>query len=142
MIFFLNAYFQVLQCLASFASQAIYEGWERPDQVLTSLPAHLSPDVSQHLTGILVQALSEWRSHAIANQVSPPRLVNFSCQVCTKSPIDNVAGTNTTASCLLHLQVTCVFQLYSFVKICFEKTLIFNNFLSFLKKYVCSAPAK
>ncbi|CAC5388335.1 COMMD9 [Mytilus coruscus] len=95
---------QVLQSLKSLLQAAIFQGYTSPTELQTLFPGNFHKNLRDLLIKIIVDNINSWKTYAINNQVSLPRLVDFDWRVDVKTASDAISRMS-VPTCILQMQV-------------------------------------
>ncbi|XP_064602097.1 COMM domain-containing protein 9-like [Liolophura sinensis] len=94
----------LLASLSSLIKAALFQSLQEPAEVATLFPDDFHKDLRKLLSKIIAELCPNWRNHAINNQVSLPRLVDFDWRIDLKAASQNIAQMS-VPTCILQLQV-------------------------------------
>jgi hypothetical protein len=95
---------KLLQSVTILIKKALYEGSNEASQIAKLFPDNFHSDLKKLLSDLLAKNLHEWKTKALKNQVSLPRLIDFDWSVNIKSASDTVAGM-AVPTCLVQMKV-------------------------------------
>jgi hypothetical protein len=95
---------QLLVSLRGLVKNAVFQGSAAPADVVKLFPGSFHKNLRDLLGKIIIDNLQEWKSHAVHNNVSLPRLADFDWRVDIKTSSDNMARMS-VPTCILQLKV-------------------------------------
>ncbi|XP_018621329.1 COMM domain-containing protein 9 isoform X2 [Scleropages formosus] len=95
---------RLLLALHTLSHHILFHSLVAPEQILALFPEAFHPSLKNLLTKILLEQSPTWRSEALANQISLPRLLEMDWRVDMKTASDSVSRM-AVPTCLVHMKV-------------------------------------
>ncbi|XP_013408180.1 COMM domain-containing protein 9-like [Lingula anatina] len=94
----------LLNHLSILTKKAVFQGQTEPAAVLKVFPDGFHKNLRDLLAKIIIENLPMWKNHAINNQVSLPRLLDFDWRVDIKTSSDSISRMS-VPTCIMQLKV-------------------------------------
>ncbi|XP_028842027.1 COMM domain-containing protein 9 [Denticeps clupeoides] len=95
---------QLIAALHVLSRYVLFHNLTSPEQILAIFPENFHSSLKNLITKVLLEHSPTWRSYAIANQISLPRLVEIDWRVDMKTASDSV-NRMAVPTCLVHMKV-------------------------------------
>lgn len=95
---------QLLESLISLVSAAMFECLTEPKAISELFPGNFHKNLRELITKIIAENMPLWRTNAVNEQVSLPKLVDFDWRVDVKTS-SNAISRMSMPTCIMQLQV-------------------------------------
>lgn len=95
---------KLLTSLGGLLKTAVFQSSSQPADIINLFPNDFHKSLRELIAKIILENLSGWRTQAINNQVSLPRMVDFDWRVDIKTSSDSIARMS-VPTCILQMKV-------------------------------------
>ncbi|XP_056332981.1 COMM domain-containing protein 9 [Danio aesculapii] len=95
---------QLLTAFHTLSHHIVYHNLTSPEQILSIFPESFHSNLKNLITKILLENSAKWRSEALANQISLPKLVDMEWRVDMKTASDSLSRM-AVPTCLLQMKL-------------------------------------
>ncbi|KAH3888754.1 COMM domain-containing protein 9-like isoform X2 [Dreissena polymorpha] len=95
---------KLLKAVGTLMKNAVFQGSTDPADLIKLFPDDFHKSLRDLLAKIMIESMASWKSQAVNNQVSLPRMVDFDWRVDIKTSSDSIARMS-VPTCLLQMKV-------------------------------------
>ncbi|XP_032895131.1 COMM domain-containing protein 9 [Amblyraja radiata] len=95
---------QLICSLHCFTRQVVFQGLTSAEEIFPLFPDNFHQNLKNLLTKIILENVASWRSEALANQISLPRLIDMDWRVDIKTSSDTI-NRMAVPTCLLQMKI-------------------------------------